>query len=45
MPCVVDAYSAIQPVRRAVLARLLGQTPFTAVSPVDATCGLADAMY
>ena len=45
MPCVVNAYSAIEPVQRAVLARLLGQAPFTGVSPVDPTCGLADAMY
>ena len=45
MPCVVNAYSAIEPVQRAVLARLLGQAPFTGVSPVDATCGLPDALY
>ena len=45
MPCVVNAYSAILPVQRAVLERLLGEQPFTGTSPVDASCGLPDAMY
>jgi beta-N-acetylhexosaminidase len=45
MPCVINAYSAIEPVQRAVLARLLGQQPFTGTSPVDAACGLTDALY
>ncbi len=45
MPCVVNAYSAIEPVQRALLARLLGRAPFSGRSPVDASCGLADAMY
>ncbi len=45
MPCVVNAYTAIEPVQRAVLARLLGDEPFTGRSPVDASCGLPDAMY
>jgi beta-N-acetylhexosaminidase len=45
MPCVVNAYSAIPPVQRAVLERLLGEQAFTGISPVDASCGLPDAMY
>lgn len=45
MPCVVNAYSAILPVQQAVLERLLGEQPFTGTSPVDASCGLPDAMY
>ena len=45
MPCVVNAYTAVEPVQRAVLARLLGEAPFTGTSPVDAFCGLPDAPY
>ncbi len=45
MPCVINAYCATEPSQRAVLARLLGELPFTGVSPVDAGCGLPDAMY
>ena len=45
MPCVVNAYTAIAPVQRAVLDALLGRAPFTAGSPVDAYCGLPDAPY
>jgi beta-N-acetylhexosaminidase len=45
MPCVVNAYTAIPAVQEAVLARLLGEAPFTGVSPVDAFCGLPDARY
>jgi beta-N-acetylhexosaminidase len=45
MPCVVNAYTAAPPVQRAVLARLLGEAPFTGTSPVDASCGLSDAAY
>ena len=45
MPCMVNAYTAIEPVQRAVLRKLLGEEPFTASSPVDATCGLPDALY
>lgn len=45
MPCVVNAYSATEPVQQAVLRKLLGEEPFTAGSPVDATCGLPDALY
>lgn len=45
MPCVINAYSSIAPVQRAVVARLVGEHEFTATSPVDATCGLPDAVY
>jgi len=45
MPCVVNAYTAIAPVQQAVLRKLLGEEPFTGVSPVDAGCGLPDAMF
>ena len=44
MPCVVNAYSSIPSVQQAVVARLVGEVPFTAISPVDAACGLPDAM-
>jgi beta-N-acetylhexosaminidase len=43
VPAYVNAYSAIEPVQRAVLRKLLGQEPFTGDSPVDAFCGLEDA--
>lgn len=45
MPCVVNAYSAIEPVQRAVVRKLLGDEAFTGISPVDAFCGLPDAHY
>lgn len=45
MPCVVNAYSAIEPVQKALVSCLLGDEPFTGVSPVDATCGVPDAAY
>ncbi|MBU6257831.1 MAG: hypothetical protein KGO01_05360, partial [Burkholderiales bacterium] len=45
MPCVVNAYTAIEPVQRAVVRKLLGREPFTGVSPVDPFCGLPDARY
>lgn len=45
MPCVVNAYTAIAPVQAAVLRKLLGEEPFTGVSPVDPFCGLPDAPY
>ena len=45
MPCVINANTAIEPVQRAVLARLLGDAPFTGISPVDASCSLPDAMH
>ena len=45
MPCVINAYTAIEPMQKAVLDCLLGREPFIGKSPVDATCGLPDAMY
>jgi beta-N-acetylhexosaminidase len=45
MPCVINAYTATEPVQRAVVRKMLGQEPFTGVSPVDAFCGLPDALY
>ena len=45
MPCVINAYTAIAPVQAAVLRKLLGEEPFTGVSPVDPFCGLPDAAY
>lgn len=45
MPLYINAYSAIEPVQRAVLAGLLGERPFTGRSPVDAYCGLEDAHW
>ena len=45
MPCVVNAYSAIEPVQQALVDCLLGDEPFIGVSPVDATCGVPDAAY
>lgn len=45
MPCVVNAYSATASAQRALVACLTGQERFAGVSPVDATCGLPDAVY
>lgn len=45
MPCVINAYTALQPMQDAVLRKLLGEEPFTAISPVDASCGLPDARF
>jgi beta-N-acetylhexosaminidase len=45
MPCVINAYSAIETVQRAVVRKLMGKEPFTGVSPVDAFCGLPDAQF
>jgi len=45
MPCVVNAYSAIPAVQRAVVACLVGERPFAGGHPVDATCGVPDALY
>ena len=45
MPCLINAYTATEPVQHAVLRKLLGQEPFTASHPVDPTCGLPDALY
>jgi beta-N-acetylhexosaminidase len=43
MPCMVNAYSAIAAAQCAAVACLVGEAEFTAVSPVDVTCGLPDA--
>lgn len=45
MPCVVNAYSWIEPAQRALVDCLVGTQRFTGVAPVDATCGLPDAVY
>jgi beta-N-acetylhexosaminidase len=45
MPCVVNAYSPLPSVQQAVLQCLLGERRFSGVSPVDATCGIPDAVY
>lgn len=45
MPCVINAYSAIEPVQEALVRKLLGEEAFTAISPVDAFCGLPDAQF
>ncbi len=39
----INAYSCHEDTVRAVIDRLLGRSPFTGVSPVDAFCGLPDA--
>jgi len=45
MPCVINAYSAIESVQYALVRKLLGDEPFLGVSPVDAFCGLPEAVY
>jgi beta-N-acetylhexosaminidase len=45
MPCVVNAYTAIEPVQQAMVRKLLGDEPFTGTQPVDAFCGLPDARF
>jgi beta-N-acetylhexosaminidase len=45
LPCVVNAYTAIEPVQQAVVRKLLGEEAFTGTQPVDAFCGLPDAHY
>lgn len=41
----INAYSGLEEVQRALVPRLLGQVPFTGVSPVDAFCGLEQAKW
>ncbi|MCJ2184287.1 glycoside hydrolase family 3 protein [Novosphingobium sp. 1949] len=41
----VNGYSGIASVQRGVVARLVGEAPFTGVSPVDPFCGLEQARY
>jgi beta-N-acetylhexosaminidase len=45
MPCVINAYTAIEPIQEAVVRKLLGEEPFTGQHPVDAFCGHEDARY
>jgi beta-N-acetylhexosaminidase len=45
MPCVINAYTAIEPVQHALVRKLLGEEPFTGQQPVDAFCGLPDARF
>ena len=45
LPCVVNAYTAALPVQQAVVRKLLGDEAFLGVSPVDAFCGLPDALF
>lgn len=45
VPCVVNAYSAVEEVQRAVVRKLLGREPFSGINPVDPFCGLDDARY
>lgn len=39
MKTCINAYSAIEPVQRETVRRLVGDAPFTGVSPVDPFCG------
>lgn len=45
VPTYINAYSCIEPVQAALLRKLLGQEPFTGVSPVDAFCGQEAARF
>ena len=45
MPCLINAYTAVPPMQEAVLRKLLGEEPFSGISPVNANCGLTDALY
>jgi beta-N-acetylhexosaminidase len=45
MPCVINAYSAIEPVQQALVRKLLGEEPFVGTHPVDAFCGHEDARH
>ena len=45
MPCVINAYTAIQPVQEALVRKLLGEEPFVGAQPVDAFCGHVDARF
>jgi beta-N-acetylhexosaminidase len=45
MPCVINAYTAIQPVQEALVRKLLGEEPFVGTHPVDAFCGHEDAQF
>jgi beta-N-acetylhexosaminidase len=45
MPCVINAYSPVDDVQRAVVARITGNAPFKGTSPVDAFAGQPDAVF
>jgi beta-N-acetylhexosaminidase len=45
MPCVINAYSCVEPVQQAVVRKLVGDEPFAGISPIDAFCGLPDAQF
>ncbi len=45
MPCVINAYTATPQVQSALIEKLMGRSAFTGKSPVDAFCGLPDAIY
>ena len=45
VPTYINAYSTIESAQEAVVQRLLGEAPFTGVSPVDAFVGAPDAKY
>lgn len=40
----VNGYAAVSPVQQALVKALLGEIPFAGTSPIDATCGLAEAL-
>jgi beta-N-acetylhexosaminidase len=45
MPLYVNAYCSTEGAQRATVRKLVGEEPFTGVSPVDPFCGLPDARY
>jgi beta-N-acetylhexosaminidase len=45
MPCLINAYTATPQVQSALIEKLMGRSAFTGKSPVDALCGLPDAIY
>lgn len=40
----INAYCAILPVQEALVDALTGKIPFAGISPIDATCGLSEAL-
>ncbi len=45
VPTCINAYATVPDAQRAVAAKLLGNAPFTGVSPIDAFAGAPDARY
>jgi beta-N-acetylhexosaminidase len=45
MPCVINAYTATEDIQKAVVEKLVGLSRFEGLSPVDAFCGLEDALF